>query len=371
MVVVLAACSSNTETKNSEEEAQNTADENVYVLNTTQFTSSGMKLGKLENREFHEVVKANGVFDVPPENTASVSSYFGGTVKNITLLSGERVKKGQVLFTLENPDYVQLQQDYLEAKGQLAYLQSDYERQKNLVQDNITSQKNYLKAESDYVVTKVKVESLAKKLALMNINPNGLSIETIRSSVNIISPISGYVTRVDVTRGSYLNPSQHAVTIVNTDHLHLELNIFEKDISKVHIGQTIQFSTQSDKSKKFNAIVHLVNKTVDSDNRTIGLHGHLVDEKLSAGFNPGVYVEADILTITESRLALPEEAIVEVENKYFALVLTSSSNDGYTFVKKEIKTGSTGNGYTEILNSIDFGENTEFLIKGAFNLITE
>src|SRR5690606_33026367 len=114
-----------------------------------QFQSSNMVLGKMEMGSFHEVVKANGMFDVPPENRAAVSCYFGGTVKDIRLLPGQKVKKGQVLFILENPDYVQMQQDFLEAKGQLAYLKSDYERQKNLAQDNVTSQKNYLKAESE------------------------------------------------------------------------------------------------------------------------------------------------------------------------------------------------------------------------------
>ncbi|MBK8500845.1 MAG: efflux RND transporter periplasmic adaptor subunit [Saprospiraceae bacterium] len=342
-----------------------------YELSETQFQSSGMKLGKMEMKAFHEVVKANGMFDVPPENRATVSSYFGGTVKNIQLLPGERVKEGQVLFILENPDFVQLQQDYLEAKGQLTYLESDYERQKNLAQDNIASQKNYLRAESDYTVTRVKLESLSKKLTLMNLNPSDLTMENIRTTVTVTSPINGYVTQVNITRGMFLNPSQAAITIVNTDHLHLELNIFEKDLPKVRVGQPIRFKTQEDKSKEYQASVHLVNKTVDLENRTIGIHGHLSDEKLSDRFNPGMYLEADIYTTSESRASLPQNALVEVDGKYYVLVLTDSSNVGYAFSKKEVKTGSSNNDYVEILNTDDFEDKSEVLVNGAFNLVTE
>jgi len=162
-----------------------------------------------------------------------------------------------------------------------------------------------------------------------------------------------------------------AITIVNTDHLHLELNIFEKDFAKVRVGQPIQFRIQEDISNTYNASVQLVNKTVDYEKRTIGIHGHLADIKLVNKFNPGMYVEADIFISSESKMSLPQEAVIEADGKYYVLVLLSSSNIGYSFAKKEVKTGSSGDGSIEILNTKDFKENTEFLIKGSFNLITE
>jgi cobalt-zinc-cadmium efflux system membrane fusion protein len=369
-ITALAACTP-TESSDSPESPGQEVDENLYELTSTQFTSSGMELGEVEMQAFHEIVKANGRFDVPPESQASVSTYFGGTVKNIQLLPGQRVKRGQVLFTLENPDYVQRQQEYLEAQGQLTYLKSDFERQQNLAEDNVASQKNFLKAESDYTVMSVKLASLSKQLTLMGIDPGSISLENIRTTINAISPISGYVTEVNITTGTFLNPSQPAVVIVNTDHLHLELNIFERDLSKVRVGQAIQFKLQEDDGKAYQASVHLVNKTVDTENRTIGIHGHLADEKLAARFNPGMYVEADIYTTSASRASLPQDALVEVEGKYYALVLVESSQEGYTFVKKEIKAGTSNNGYVEIQNTDDFEPKTAFLVKGAFNLITE
>lgn len=370
-LILLASCSSKNETKTSDNvNIENSTDED-YKLTTTQFNSSEMKLGKLEMQEFHEVVKANGMFDVPPQNSASISSYFGGSVKDIVLIPGQKVKKGQILFTLENPEYVQMQQDFLESQGQLTYLKSDYDRQKNLAQDNVTSQKNYLKSESDYTVTKVKSESLRKKLELLNINPNTLTIENIRTSVNVIAPINGYVTQVNITRGSFLNASDVAMILVNADNLLLELNIFEKDIAKVRVGQLIHFRIQEEQGEQYEAIVYLVNKTVDVEKRTIGVHGHLLDEKLTNRFNPGVYVQAEIYTTSVSRLSLPLNALIEVDNSNYVLVLENSSDEGYSFVKKEVKPGKSNKENIEILNASDFNENTQFLIKGAFNLIKD
>lgn len=370
-LLLFAACSSKNDTATSDNVTNNKSAGEVYELSTTQFNSSDMKLGKLEMKEFFDVVKANGMFVVPPQNNASISSYFGGSVKDIELIPGQRVKKGQVLFTLENPEYVQLQQDFLESQGQLTYLKSDYERQKNLAQDNVTSQKNYLKSESDYTVTRVKYESLRKKLELLNINPNMLTIDNIRTSVNVIAPINGYVTEVNISRGSFLNPSDVAMVIVDADHLQLKMNIFEKDLAKVKVGQTIHFRIQDDHSKDYEGVVYMVNKTVDAEKRTIGVHGHLKDEKLTNRFNPGVYLEAEIYTTSDSRSSLPQEALVEVDDKYYVLVLDKSSNEIYSFIKKEVNVGVSNNDNIEILNAHDFNENTEFLVKGAFNIIKE
>ena len=368
----LSSCSSNSENDASvdvvskEENAMET-----FEITEQQFTSSVMKMGKLEVKPFHDLVKANGMFDVPPENRASVSSYFGGTVKSIQLLPGEKVEKGQILFVLENPDFVQLQQEYLEAKSQLHYLQSDYERQKNLVKDSVTSRKNFLKVESDFLSTQVKVESIGKKLMLMNISPSNLTFETIRSSISIPSPINGYITKININLGEFLNPAETAISLVNTDHLHLEINIFEKDLSNVKVGQHILFNIQNGSKIDYEAAVHLVNKTIDPENRTIGIHGHLIDESLNDLFTPGMYLEARIEVSSDSVLALPEDAIVDMENNYYVLVLDQQTNENYSFVKKEVQIGAKSNGFVEILNAESFKNSDQFLTSGAFDLILE
>lgn len=370
-LLILTSCSTGSGSAGSEPAIQAEEETNPYTLTITQFSTSDMELGKLEMKAFHDVVKATGMFDVPPQNRASVSTYFGGTVKNIKLLPGEKVRRGQTLFLLENPEYVQMQQDYLEAKGQLVALRANYERQKNLVEDNITSQKNYLQAESDYNVTEVKFQSLDKKLSLLGINPSTLTVENIQTSIPIKSPINGYITEISVSRGTYLNPSQPAMTIVDTDHLHIELNIFEKDLPKVKEGQTIVFKLQNNHEKEYNATVYLVNPSVDPESRKVGLHGHLSEDETSSFFSPGMYVEADILTTSNTKPALPQSALVEVEGSYFVLVLISRDQQNLTFEKQEVIPGTMLEDYVQVLNAGDFGEDAQFLTKGSFNLITE
>lgn len=370
-LIFLASCSSNNDLQLTNKEVAQKKDVDALQLSKLQFESSDIQLETIEKRAFNKVVKATGMIDVPPESRATVSTFFGGTVKEIKLLPGQKVKKGQSLFTLQNPEFVQIQQDYLEAKGQLKYLKSDFERQKNLASDNISSQKTFLKAESEYTMTQVQVASLRKKLELMKINPNTLSIDNIQTTINITSPIDGYITQVDIAKGTFLSPSKTAITIVNTDHLHLELNIFEKDLPKVKIGQEISFNIQEDNRTNYKAIVYLVNKNVDPIKRSIGIHGHLSDELSTESFSQGMYIEAEIYSNSALKASLPQSALAEVEGKYYALILKAETDKAYEFLKKEIKIGDFYNGYVSILNQQDFKAGTQFMTNGAFNLIVE
>lgn len=348
-------------------DASENADNDSITITESQFKASNMALGKLTLQDFSTSVKANGMFVVPPENEASVSAYFAGYVKNISLLPGESVKKGQVLFTLENPEYVQFQQDFLEAKGRLNYLKSDYERQKLLLDDNVTSKKNFLKAESEYKVTLVQFQSLKKKLGLMNINANNLTGENISSVISVLSPLTGFATSINASKGMFLNASDVAMTITNTDNLHIELKIFEKDLPSVKVGQSIKIMLQNEPGKVYEGKVHLINKAINAAERTIDVHGDLVNEEDAKLFAPGMYLEGAILTATEKLLALPQEAVANIENDFYVLVKQNTTS----FKRMPVKIGATDNGFVQILNASDFDPNTEFLTKGAFNLISE
>ncbi len=366
LLIMIGLVSCNSKEK-SEATSTEIIDPDEVAVTETQFTSGAMELGKITMQEFTTVVKANGMFAVPPENQADVSAYFAGYVKDIRLLPGDVVKKGQVLFTIENPEYVQVQQDFLEASGRLNYLKSDYERQKELMEDNVTSKKSFLKAESEYAVTMAQYQSLKKKLNLMNINPNTLSGETIRSVISVLSPLSGYATTINAGKGMYLNPSDVAVTVTNTDDLHIELKIFENDLPMVKVGQEINVRLQNEMNQVYKGKIHLVNKAINTQERTVDVHGDLVNEEETKLFAPGMYIEAEILTTSAQHPALPTEAVANIDNDYFVLVKKTDT----TFKRMLVKIGSTNNGFTQILNANEFDQNSEFLTKGAFNLITE
>jgi len=369
-VLLVSACSSKDATKENIILDGNNGTSGL-VITSTQFSFNGMQLDSLKKKEFSQVVKTTGMFDVPPENKASVSAYFGGYVKQISLLPGQEIKKGQLLFTLENPDYLKMQEDYLVAKGQLAYLKSDYLRQKSLASENVTSQKNFMKAESEFKVTSAKYESLRRNLEMMNINPDKISENNMQSTIAVTAPISGFISGVRAEKGMFLNPSDVAVTITNNEHLHIELKVFENDFPEIKIGQVIRFRLQNKPTEPYEAVVHLINKSIDNESRTATIHGHLKKEEQKNSFAPGMYVEAEILTSSRLVNALPEAAVVNIDDKHFVLFQSSSDKETHSFEKREVQVGETQNAYTEISNGNTFKPTDLFLVKGAFNLINE
>ncbi|MCB0836920.1 MAG: efflux RND transporter periplasmic adaptor subunit [Bacteroidetes bacterium] len=344
-------------------------DSDFIEITDKQFELAKMKLGQLVDYNFASHIRSTGMIEVPVKNHTQVSAYAGGYVRFIDLIPGEKVRKGQLLFTLENPEFVQMQQDYLEAKAQLAYLQSDYERQKTLAGENIASQKKFLKAESDYQVTLAQMEGLKKRLSMMGISAEKLVPEKLSSSISIYAPVTGHITSINAMKGMFLNPTDVAIELVNTDHMHLELNVFEKDILKVKEGQKIRFRIPDASTEVFNAEVHLIGKEVVGENRVVRVHGHLEENKNAPDFVPGMFVEADIITDEYASKGLPEQAIVEVDNQSFVLVSKGKKEGINQFEKIKVITGPREKGFVQILNSDDFSAGQTVLVEGAFHLI--
>lgn len=358
----------NTQTIGMEEQAMQEDDDLIHIT-PEQFALGKMETGRLAKAVFPYTVHANGYIDVPPRSKAAISVYYGGYVKGLDLLPGQHVRKGQVLFTLENPDFVQMQQDYLESIAQLDYLKTDFERQKTLAAENIASQKNYLKAESDFQVQQARSEGLKKRLEMLGIDLEKVKARDFVSSIRVYAPIGGTITAVNVSGGSFLNTSDIAVEITSTDHLHLELDVFERDIPLIKEGQKIIFRVPGANSKTYAAIVHLIGGVVEGENRIVRVHGHLEDESGAHGLIPGMYVEASVETAVDSVMAIPEEAVVTLEEDAFVLIQKGENAEGYHFERKQVRAGRTVNGMTEILEAQDWTE--PVLIKGAFNLISE
>ena len=364
--LVFVACG-NSE-KNNETTSEDLSNSNKIMVTPAQYKGEGMQLGILEKQDFNVTVKTNGMIDVPPHNKANVSTFMGGYITKTPLLIGDKVKKGQLLVTLENPEFVELQQQYLEISEQLNYLKSEFTRQKSLYSENITSQKNFLKAESTYKSSLAHYNGLQKKLKMMNINPLYVEQGQITSTINIYSPIEGNVTKINVSNGTFVSPADTILEIVDTEHIHLELAVFEKDILSIKKGQKINFRIPEASSKTFEAEVHLVGTSIDDTNRTVKIHGHIKDEK-EVSFIVGMFVEAEIVTNTSNSFALPNAAIAEIEGDYFALVLESKSAN-YRFNKIKINVGKQTENYIEVLNYNDFSDK-QVLTNGSFMLLSE
>ena len=362
--LVLVACG-NSE-KNIETTVETETVSNEIGITKQQYEGENMAFGTFTEHAFPETVKANGMIDVPPHNKSSVTSFIGGYVTKTPLLIGDKVKKGQLLITLENPEFVEIQQNYLEISEQLNYLKSEFTRQKTLYDENITSQKNFLKAESTYKSSLAQHNGLRKKLQMLNINPASVEQGHITSTINLYAPIAGYVTKVNISNGTYVSPSDIVMEIVDTDHIHLELSVFEKDILKIKKDQDILFTIPEASDSIFKAEVHLVGTTIDEQSRRVKVHGHI--EEGQTQFIVGMFTEADIVINNINRKALPKEAIISVEDNFYVLVLKNESDNEFHLEKVKIEKGIETENFVEILNS-DVLKDKQILIKGTYMLL--
>lgn len=341
-------------------------DGRVYV-SKAQFEHNKMTVGSLEEKPFPMIVKTNGMIDVPPENRAVINATMGGYIKTTPLLIGDKVRKGQVLVTIENLEFVTIQQNYMEVNEQLTYLKSEYGRQKTMVAENITSQKSFLKAESAYKTALARHRGLRKQLLMLNISPSDVENGNINSVISIYAPISGSITRVNVTRGTYVSQATSIMEIIDNSHIHLELSVFEKDIMKLKKEQKINFKIPEASMESYDAEVYLIGTAIE-ENRTIKVHGHIENES-EVNFLTGMFVEADIFTDSNFATALPETAIVASEDTFIVLVLAEENDEGYFFNRIEVEVGKTYEGYSEVKTLAKINAKDKVLTKGTFNLI--
>lgn len=357
--LLLSSCKGKKEEVQKEEGTAKT-ENNRVTFTDAQYKNAGIEVGSVGNQNISSKLKVNGKIDVPPQNKISVSVPLGGYLKYTRLLPGMQVSKGQVIAVIEDPQYIQIQQDYLVAKAQYAYNNSEYNRQKQLNVSKATSDKVYEQTKSNYQTQNVLVKSLEQKLRLIGINPSTLTPNNISKTINIYSPINGFVSVVNVNIGKYVNPTEVLFELVNPTDIHLALNIYEKDIDQLSVGQKVITYTNTAPDKKYSASIILISKNISADN-TIEVHCHFdhYDKELI----PGMYMNADIEAHTSNGSVLPNDAVVRFENKNYIFEMKGKN----IFEMKEVKVGNSENGFTEILQN-DLA-NKKLVTKGAYNLL--
>jgi len=335
--------------------------ENLITLTEPQLKNANLQFCHLEQKNISTVMKINGIIDVPPQNMISVSMPLGGYLTSTKLLPGMHLKKGEVIATLEDQQYIQLQQDYLTNKSKLEYAEKEYFRQKELNQSQASSDKVFQMAESEYKLLKINLSGLAEKLKLININPITLNETNLSKSVRIYSSIDGFVSKVNVNIGKYVTPADVLFELVNPTDIHLNLKVFEKDISKLFIGQKLLAYNNSNAAKKYPCTIILISKNLTEDH-SIDVHCHF--ENYDKTLIPGMYMNAEVDVKSDLVDALPEETIVNFEGKDY--VFAQKDNLNFNFI--EVKTGNKENGFIEIKNS-EVIANKQIVNKGAYNLL--
>lgn len=357
IVLIFAACKNQTATEKTVE----TVTENVITLTAAQMINAKIETGKIEQKQISSILKVNGRIDVPPQNLVSVSVPLGGYLRSTKLLPGMHINKNQVIAVMEDQQYIQLQQDYLTAKAQFGFLESEYNRQRELNESKASSDKVYEQAKSTYQTQKILIKSLEEKLKLIRINPNGLHENNISKSINIYSPIDGFVSKVNVNIGKYVTSGDVLFELVNPADIHLNLKIFEKDLDKIFIGQKVLSFTNNNPDKKYSGDIILISKDVAPDGIT-EVHCHF--DNYDKTLFPGMYMNAEIELKSHLSNVLPDEAIVSFEGKKYIFENTSTNK----FEMIETETGDNENGFTEVISKADLS-GKEIVKKGAYTLL--
>jgi membrane fusion protein, heavy metal efflux system len=332
------------------------------TITKEQAATGNIQTAEILITKINRTAKLNGVVDVPPQNMVSITCPLGGYIRRLNLLPGQEVRKGESLGIIEDPSFIQLQQDYLMGKSKLEYLEKEYERQKELSATDATSKKNFQMVSSDYNSEKINLKALEEKLALIGINASQLTTEKISRQVPVLSPIHGFVSKVTLNTGRYVNPTDVLAELVDPEDIHVMLTVFEKDISHIRIGQNVRISILDQPENTYGARVLMVPKTLD-ENRSGLVHCHF--EKYFPELLPGMFVSAEIELGEKELPAVPEEAVLLHQGKHYILVETSPLH----FKLTEVEIGEKERGLVSLLNIDQDIAGMKVANKGAFSLM--
>jgi len=335
-------------------------------LTREQFESMEMEIGDPAPMRFFQLVSANGYIQASPTGSARIGTLVSGRVRQINVATGDRVRVGQTLFSLESNEIILLQQNYAEAIQRLKLLMSDFERMEQLWEQNVGAKKDYLKAESEYKQMQAEVEGLKKRLEMIHLDPSVVENGRIVPYLEVKSPVSGTITLQELVLGQFVEPSEIAMEVVDENQLRLRLELFEKSMADLAKGQAVTFFLPDQTERTYQAILTHIGKTVSLDSRTVECFAEL-DKEDRGQFINNMYVEAAIITSEREAMAVPEEALITEQDGDFVLTLISEENGRLTFRKVPVQTGLSSQGFTEIL---DEGLK-DVLLKGTYNLWTE
>lgn len=378
---LFAACTA----KTTEEKAvvAETRDPNLVEFTQGQYNNANVQLGKVSMTNLGSYIKASGTLDVPPNQFISITAPYGGAIKSTSVIEGKYISKGEVIAVIENPEFLQMQQDYMESSSQLSFLKQDMTRQEELVKENIAAKKSLQRAGSEYNSMVARVEGLKSKLRLANINPANVRSGKFTSRVSIHAPISGYITHVYSNVGKYVGPNEALADMANTKNILVKVKVFEKDLPQVKMGQKIRFKATGDSVERM-AKIFLIGKDIDAD-RTVQVSGKLLNPAPS--LIPGMFINAIIEIGASETTALPQEAVVQAGGKNYIFVLDedksnavaaenvkaqdSSADKHIKFKRVEVGTSVTENGFTGVQLPSGFNMESKVVTKGAYDLLSK
>lgn len=343
-------------------------DEDEVMLSQQQYDALKMKIDTLALRNMSGYVEANGTLEVPPQNEAAITTVVGANVVSIEVIEGDKVNKGQVVAYLSHPNIIKLQTDYLNAYSNSNFLKKNYERQQKLYEAGVGSGANFQKAEAEYEASKAMVNGMQAQLKILNVNTSSVRNGTIAQRIALRSPIEGFVQKVEVKTGQYVEPQTELFDIVNTHHVHADLMVFEKDVYKVQKGQKVNFTVQSIPDTELTAEIYSVSKTFEDNPKAVHVHAEIENKK--GNLIPGMYIQGKIQVDNTQTKALPESAIIKEGERYYVFSV-EKENDDWSFKPIEVVLGTKDGDWVSVQFTENIESNTKFAYNNAYYLNAE
>lgn len=358
----------------------------IATLTEEQIKTVGIQLGTIEHKELTATIKANGNLKVPNNNKANATSLYGGVIRTLKVQIGDYVRKGQVIATIANPQFIQLQEEYLSTASRITFAEQELARQKELNEGNAGAKKNLQSATAELSSLRTRRASLQQQIQLMGINPSTLSNSNLKSALTVISPLNGTVSNVYAKIGSYVDVSSPVIEIVDNSSLHLDLQVFEKDLPQIKIGQTVHFRLTNNPTTEYEATVFSIGSSFENDSKTIAVHCRVNGNK--KGLIDGMNITGIVSLSNVTTPAVPNDAIVNADGKYYIFVQTDkkaeerheegeeegSQKEGEekkhknskNFERVEVLKGVSDMGYTAVTFVNEIPANAKIVTKGAF-----
>ena len=356
LILIAVACGSE---KTEKENESLPVDSEIIGLDSDQAELAGIQTGRLEKMEFSEFLTCSGNIEPTPDGLAQLTAPMGGFVKKINHYVGERVKKGEELVILENQDYIDLQEQYLMAAGNLEYQKGEFLRKESLFKENAVSEKEYLQAKSDYTSLDTRYNALETKLKLLGLDPTTIRTGGPVSEICLKSPINGYISGIYGNIGKFFDTREIIIEVVDPRNLHLHLKVFEKDISLVTEKQLVEFSTLSEPDKKYKARIFSRGRSVNKEDLTVTVHASILN--MDDNLIPGLFVNAGIIITNAIYYALPVEGLVKARDANYVFMLM---DNGYRRLPVQI--GPEMNGYIALIKPEENIINSSIVTKGAY-----
>ncbi len=339
------------------------------TLSQEQIDILNIKVEALTKRTMSGFIQVNGQLGVPPQNEAVVTSTLGANISSINAIEGDKVKKGQVLAYISHPNIITMQTDYLQTYNKLTFLEQDYNRQKKLYDAEVGSGRDYQQAQSVFSSAKGLTKGYECQLRLLGLSPENVREGNIVQIAPIKSPIEGFIEKVNIKSGQYVLPQTSMFEVVNTEHIHADLMVFEKDVSKVKNGQLVKFSIEALGNEELTASIYSVGKSFEEGPKALHVHAEI--ENKNKNLIPGMYVSARIITEESLEQALPEDAVFQEGETFYVFTAEKEDNGTWGFTPQEVIVKSVSNGFIAFDFKEEIDSNILVAQSGAYYLMAE